>query len=116
MRRRDLATFAGPEESELLKVTGSVCARGGNRALVEVQDWKPPPGEDCAGTEELPWVSTAGRAPVSSHMHPPAGESLPKPIPFFFTFPQPSALDPELQLLRTAARSGGWAQPRDLHS
>lgn len=39
---------------------GSICAKEGNRAHVKVQDWKPfPPGEDCAGTQDLPWVSTA---------------------------------------------------------
>lgn len=100
MGHRDLITFAGPGESNLPKVMGSICAKEGNRAHVKVQDWKPsPPDEDCAGTQDLPWVSTACRAPASSHVHPPAGEPLPKTIPFFSIFPQLSTLGSDRELL-----------------
>lgn len=98
------------------KVMGSVCAREGNGAHMKVQDWKPLPEEDCAGTQELPWVSTTCRAPASSHVHSPAREPLPETIPFFSIFRQLSTLDSDRQLLRTAARSGGWYQPREHHS
>lgn len=111
---RDLIPFAGPGGSDLPKGTGSVCAREGNRAYMKVQDWKPSPSEeDGGGTQELPWVSTACRAPAGSHGHPPAREPLPETVHLFSAFPQ---LDSDQQLLRTAACAGGWDRPRQHHS